>query len=66
VCKQHWAAVLTILGAVCWIPLLVVEIRGNRNFLEVPVRRDRLTDIATFIAFVGVFCASAAAVLLLL
>jgi len=65
-CKEHWAAALSILGAVCWIPLLVVEVRGNKDYLEVAVRRNRSTDIATVIAFVGVFCAIAAAVLLLL
>jgi hypothetical protein len=65
-CKEHWAALLSILGAAFWIPLLVVTIRGNTDYIEIPVRRDRFTDIATVIAFVGVFCAITAAVLLLL
>ena len=65
-CKEHWAALLTLLGAVCWIPLLVVTIRDNKDHLEVPVRRDRCTDIATGIAIFGVLCAIVAAVLLFL
>jgi hypothetical protein len=68
--KEHWAAGLSILGALAWLPLLVITIRDNTGGIDggnasSTYGRDRLTDAATVIAFVGVLCAAAAGLLLL-
>lgn len=64
--KEQYAALLTGVGALFWLPLIWVTFRDNKDHREVPVERDRFTDQAAGLAVVGVvFCAIAAVLLFL-
>jgi hypothetical protein len=70
VTRDHIAAALSLISAATWIPLLAVNIRDNTGRIDggtpsSTYGRDRCTDIAVLIAFIGVFCAIAAAVVVL-